>query len=235
MAIAGYQDWQRYSVPSSDNVVSEIVPAANVHNGPVTDCSQWSYVQLTMANFDPAIHFGANINWLGYNGTVQNTQPDFLTIGPNTLLSFVRPVRGRTLQIGYASLDGTPTQHMGYGVIGMSHYVSKYDLRSPDAYLIRDSSVYAANSSKVLSSLVWYEGDVQVSLASSGGTSAVASFQYYDQTALAYQEFASVGILSQSTAMPLRLSFPPAPVQVQVFNLGAGQTINTEVIFAESR
>lgn len=232
MTFPGHQDWAKYAIPSADNVVSDNVAAVTNYTGPTADCSYWSSVNVVMQNFDLSASLDVSVGWAGYTSSVENLNTDVFVVGPNQFASIALPVRGRTVQLSYSSIVTTPVFGARYGIAGMSHPLSKYDVKNDIASLLNDTSTYAANSVKTFSMNNWYEGPVQVSAFSDLGNSAYVEMQFYDRIAFAYATFALIQINPLQTTMPHVVYYPPAPVRAVVHNLGALQTIGTHLVAA---
>jgi hypothetical protein len=224
-----YQDWSKYSVPSADTLDSGQVAPTSSYTGLTTDCSTWKYLHVVVQNFDLNIYHRVGMTWGGYNNTLLPELANEMVIGPNMVAPWVIPIRGRTFKFSFNALNGAPTDFVYYEVTGMSHYMSKYDSQGLTLPLARDISAYTSGQGKTFTFTKWYEGYAQVTCGTSGGFGGFVSFQYWDEIALNWTEFATLGFVATNSSIPQRIMMPAAPVRASVNNGGTAQTIGFEV------
>lgn len=230
MTFPAYQDWANYTVPSADNVYSEIVAATLNYGGPTSDCSTWTSLNIVFENFASNSMLAVDISWGGYTPSVEQLDVDSFVCRPGDFVSITVPVKGRTVTINYSSLAGVPNAGVRYGIVGVSHALTKYDVRSSAGFLFNDNSSYGANTNKTIPSAFWYEGPASVCVFSDTNSSASCAFLSYDSLSFAYVAFAVCTVNSIAATSPQVVYFPPNPVEVFIQNPGAAQHIQVHVL-----
>lgn len=225
MGIPGYQDWAKYRTPSADSIVSGTVPATTNYSGPIVDCSTWQGVIVEFSNNSTTLSLTVTIIWEGYTSSIQSEVEDVFVVGPNQFASVALPCRGRTMQLlcaaGGATIDGGPI----YGIVGLSHAMTKYDAKADTDPLFADNFAYGAAQSRTLTQNYWYEGPVLVSAFSNNGTNAYLEFQFVSRLSGTWSTLAVVGVHQAYGSSPVVVNFPPTPVRLIVHNDGAAQDV----------
>lgn len=232
MANPGYQDWGRYNVPSSDNIFSEAPGPQTFWFGPAVDCSPWSWVMLAINNPDPGVIIGVTVSWAGYTSIIEDLISESICIGGSTTAIYVMPTRGRTVQLQYSVLAGTPVNGVTYIFSGLSHLVSKYDIKQNVWILLSSNVAMGVNSTSVLNITPWYEGPITLTMSGQLGGAALATLSQYDRISNSWVDVGRYGVMGDTTAAPYLISLGPAPARITVFN---GPTAQNVRVFVTAR
>lgn len=230
MSRPGYEDWERYVVPSADAIISDNPGPANPYTGPVVDCSSWSHVQILFENFDTARMLNVDVNWGTYNTSLLALNSDQFNVGPQNFAQMVLPVRGRTIQIT-STPNGLPqTFGSRYAIVGMSHEATNYALATIQFPLTTGGIVMAANTDVTVAASQWYKGKAMLSMSSSAGGPAVVLLEYLDYGTNTWLRYGQLGIPHQDACIPVVVVIPPIDMRLHIFNFATAQTIDHALI-----
>lgn len=225
MTVSDARDFSRTGV-STANVIGVL----NGYSGGIASTGfmvvdQLDFVMLTLTNTDPTSYFSIDPGYTYSGGGTPSSGTSPIVFGPSQVGQVLFPVLAPLMDIQSTLLTGTIVSGANGNPIGITGHPTLYDVRAKKTALVRDSSAYIANQAKTFAMGYWYEGHVLVTCTSNQSGLSAVDMQYYDASALAFKTFATLPVLVNTTGAPIRMNFPPAPVQAVVMNAGTAQTI----------
>jgi hypothetical protein len=137
----------------------------------------------------------------------------------------------------YMSYTITASGGLAVGAQAISIYAAKgfprgVDLASQTAPLSSFSTAFAANSYTTLPKWTWYYGKVQVSLFSGSGGPCYANLAFFNSQTSTWTQFMTIGVNMFTSALPVLVTLPPAPVRFEIGNQATAQSIAGNVTVA---
>lgn len=183
-------------------------------------------VAFTFQNLDNNTYYHFQLVFQSnFNGNQSGIIKDFI-VGPSDSGTFVLPALRQLLNLNVTIISGAGTNGLDWYLSGYTYTVSNYGSYCGLPLINSFSGSVVANTFDLIPPSQWYSGDVVVIASVSGNTPANLQFNYYDLTALAFVQFAVVQAVNGANLTPIRLTYPPAPVQLRANNGSTTQTFN---------
>lgn len=199
---------------------------------PAIDLTQFSEVIISVNNEDAAAIMELQIGFLG--GILDPTPNPVKSVVFGALQSGMLrvPALREVLQIIAVPHGAVATQHLQVTEYGMLQHVNIYDLYTGPPSLFTFSGALAANGNTTQFISQWYAGPVEIAALGDAAGPCLIVIDYYDGSAGTYKELLQFGMPGQNVNGITRMTFPPNPIRVRIFNGATAQTV--EVYIAAS-
>ena len=189
--------------------------------------------------YDSIIIFGNNEDagaimelQIGFLGGILDPTPDpvkSIVFNPGQSGSIRVPPMRAQLQILVVPHGPVATQHFQVTEYGLGFAAKMYDLYTGPPKLFSASPAIAANGNTTLFVTQWYAGPVEIAALADAAGPALIVFDYYDAGAGSYVELLQFGMLGQNVNTIARMTFPPNPIRIRIFNGATAQTVEVYV------
>lgn len=193
---------------------------------PAIDCTIFDEVVISVTNLDAGAIFELQIGLI--TAIVDPTPVPVYNVvfNPGQSGHFRIPCLRQQLQIIVVPHGPVATQHLQVAEYGMTSHTSLYDLYNGKHLIFQESPALGANGTNTTVIPTWYHGEAMLSVNADAPANAQIVLDYWESANGTFLQFAQFGIAGLFANQPQRVTFPPNPVRVRLFNGATAQTID---------